>query len=58
MNPTAESRAAAERKMDRRLIRIEFPPAHAGITAALRHAFAAVNGPVQDEFEELLRRLD
>ena len=45
--------------MDRRLIRIDFPPAHAGITAALRRAFAAAaaNDRGADEFEDLLRRL-
>jgi hypothetical protein len=44
--------------MDRRIIRVELPPAHAGVTAALRRAFAAV--PVaqsERDFEELLARL-
>lgn len=44
--------------MDRRIIRIELPPVHAGVTAALRRAFAAV--PVQQtdrDLEELLQRL-
>jgi hypothetical protein len=44
--------------MDRRIIRVELPPAHAGVTAALRKAFAAV--PVaqsERDFEELLARL-
>ena len=44
--------------MDRRIIRIELPPVHAGVTAALRRAFAAV--PVQQterDFEDLLQRL-
>lgn len=43
---------------DRRIIRVELPPAHAGVTAALRKAFAAV--PVaqsERDFEELLARL-
>ena len=44
--------------MDRRIIRVELPPAHAGVTAALRKAFAAV--PVaqsERDFEDLLARL-
>lgn len=50
--------AVQEGSMDRRIIRVELPPAHAGVTAALRKAFAAV--PVVHEerdFEELLSRL-
>ena len=35
-------------RMDRRLIRVEFPPAQAGIAAALRRAF---EGPPIDEDE-------
>jgi hypothetical protein len=45
--------------MDRRLIQIDLPPAHAGITAALRRAFeAAAAEPCDRDFEELLRRLN
>ena len=45
--------------MDQRLIRVEIPPAHAGITAALRRAFeAAAAEPCDRDFEELLRRLN
>jgi hypothetical protein len=45
--------------MDHRLIRVEIPPAHAGITAALRRAFeAAAAEPCDRDFEELLRRLN
>jgi hypothetical protein len=45
--------------MDHRLIRVEIPPAHAGITAALRRAFeAAATEPCDRDFEELLRRLN
>lgn len=45
--------------MDNRLIRVEVPPAHAGITAALRRAFeAAATEPCDRDFEELLRRLN
>ena len=44
--------------MDRRIIRVELPPAHAGVTAALRRAFAAVpTGQTDREFSELLERL-
>lgn len=43
-------------RMDRRLIRVEFPPAQAGIAAALRRAF---EGPPvdSDEFDRDLKAL-
>jgi hypothetical protein len=45
--------------MDRRLIHVEVPPAHAGIMAALRRAFeAAASEPPGRDFTELLRRLN
>jgi hypothetical protein len=45
--------------MDRRIIRVEVPPAHAGITAALRRAFeAAASEPCDRDFTELLRKLN
>ena len=45
--------------MDRRIIRVDMPPAHAGITAALRRAFeAAASEPCDRDFAELLRRLN
>ncbi|HWU93394.1 MAG TPA: hypothetical protein VN106_09140 [Sphingomicrobium sp.] len=45
--------------MDRRTIRVDLPPAHAGITAALRRAFeAAAAEPSDRDFAELLRRLN
>jgi hypothetical protein len=45
--------------MDRRVIRVDFPSAHAGITAALRRAFeAAASEPSERDFAELLRRLN
>jgi hypothetical protein len=45
--------------MDRQVIRVDFPPAHAGITAALRRAFeAAASEPSDRDFAELLRRLN
>ncbi|WP_265570038.1 hypothetical protein [Sphingomicrobium nitratireducens] len=50
--------------MDRRLIQVDFPPAHAGIAAALRRAFADAARPrvaeddVAQEFDDLLARLN
>ena len=45
--------------MDRRIIRVDMPPTHAGITAALRRAFeAAALEPCDRDFAELLRRLN
>ncbi len=45
--------------MDRQIIRVDMPPAHAGITAALRRAFeAAASEPSDRDFAELLRRLN
>ena len=45
--------------MDQRIIRVELPPAHAGITAALRRAFeAAAAEPSDRDFAELLRQLN
>jgi hypothetical protein len=44
---------------DRRLIQVENPSAHAGITAALRRAFeAAASEPCDRDFAELLRKLN
>jgi hypothetical protein len=45
--------------LDRRIIRVDMPPAHAGITAALRRAFeAAASEPSDRDFAELLRKLN
>jgi hypothetical protein len=45
--------------MDRRIIRVDVPPTHAGITAALRRAFeAAASEPCDRDFAELLRKLN
>lgn len=45
--------------MDRRPIRIDIPPEHAGVMAALRRAFqAAANEPSDRDFAELLRKLN
>ena len=54
-----ENVAAAEVDMDRQVIRVDLPPGHAGITAALRRAFQGeVAEPCDSDFEELLRRLN
>jgi hypothetical protein len=45
--------------MDRRIIRVDMPSGHAGITAALRRAFeAAASEPCDRDFAELLRKLN
>jgi hypothetical protein len=45
--------------IDRRMIRVDLVPRHAGITAALRRAFeAAAAEPSDGDFAELLRRLN
>jgi len=45
--------------MERRIIRVEIPPTHSGITAALRRAFeAAACEPSDRDFDELLRKLN
>jgi len=45
--------------MDRRIIRVDMPSGHAGITAALRRAFeAAAAEPCDRDFAELLRKLN
>lgn len=50
---------AAEISMDRKIIRVDIPPAHAGITAALRRAFeAAATAPCDRDFDDLLRKLN
>jgi hypothetical protein len=51
--------SAAEVNMDRNIIRVDIPPSHAGITAALRRAFeAAAAEPSDRDFAELLRKLN
>ena len=45
--------------LDRRIIRVDVAPTHAGIMAALRRAFeAAASEPCERDFGELLRRLN
>jgi hypothetical protein len=59
MNLPRKQSTAAQLDMDRQIIRVDIPPAHAGITAALRRAFeAAASEPCDRDFDELLRRLN
>ena len=45
--------------LDRRIIRLDMQPAHAGIMTALRRAFeAAACEPSDRDFSELLRKLN
>jgi len=45
--------------LDRREIRVDAPPTHAGITAALRRAFEAMTvEPGDRDFADLIRRLN
>jgi hypothetical protein len=54
-----EQTIATEFNMDRTIIRVDIPPDHAGITAALRRAFqAAAEEPCERDFAELLRQLN
>jgi hypothetical protein len=59
MDTERRSTACTDISMDRRIIRVDIPPAHAGITAALRRAFSPVNDDSYEQnFEDLLRRLN
>jgi hypothetical protein len=60
MNLERENFAASNVNcMDRRIIQVEVPPAHAGIMAALRRAFeAAAHEPCDRDFADLLRKLN
>jgi hypothetical protein len=54
-----EVSAADVNPMDRQVIRVNTPTAHAGITAALRRAFEAATTDQRDrDFAELIRRLN
>jgi hypothetical protein len=53
------SMATSAMELDRRPIRVDMPPEHAGVMAALRRAFqAAANEPSDRDFAELLRKLN
>jgi hypothetical protein len=59
MDSERQSTAAAEFNLDRRIIRVEVPPAHAGITAALRRAFSpAAMERCERDFADLLHKLN
>jgi hypothetical protein len=60
MNVEREDAAVPElNSMDRRIIRLDMQPAHAGIMSALRRAFeAAASEPSDRDFCELLRKLN
>lgn len=46
-------------EMDRRPIRVDMPPEHSGVMAALRRAFqAAAEEPSDRDFADLLRKLN
>ena len=59
MDTERRSTAGTDVNMDRRIIRVDIPPAHAGITAALRRAFSPANDDdCEQDFSDLLRRLN
>jgi len=60
MNKELEPRELTQSNgMDRRIIRVDVAPSHAGIMAALRRAFeAAASEPCDRDFAELLRQLN
>jgi hypothetical protein len=60
MKSERQNVAASElNTLDRRVIQVDVPPAHAGIMAALRRAFeAAAAEPSDRDFADLLRRLN
>ena len=54
-----QSMATAVMDMDRKVIRVDMPPEHAGVMAALRRAFeAAAREPSDRDFDDLLRKLN
>ena len=59
MNAQKKTMTTATIDMDRRPIRIDMPPEHAGVMSALRRAFqAAADEPSERDFAELLRKLN
>jgi hypothetical protein len=54
-----DSMATSAMELDRRPIRVDMPPEHAGVMAAHRRAFqAAANEPSDRDFADLLRKLN
>jgi hypothetical protein len=54
-----DSMATSAMELDRRPIRVDMPPEHAGVMAALRRAFqGAANAPSDRDFADLLRKLN
>ena len=59
MIPQFKHKRAPEFNLDRRIIRVDIPPTHAGITAALRKAFEAAAADRCDrDFYDLIRQLN
>jgi hypothetical protein len=59
MKANKEMMKEAVMEVDRTIIRIEAPPEHAGVMAALRRAFEDVaREPCERDFDDLLRRLN
>jgi hypothetical protein len=59
MKANREKMKEAVMEMDRRIIRVDAPPEHAGIMTALRRAFEdAARQPCERDFADLLRRLN
>ena len=59
MMPQQKKMTTATIDLDRRPIRVDMPPEHAGVMAALRRAFqAAASEPSERDFAELLRKLN
>jgi hypothetical protein len=59
MNSKKKKMTTATIDMDRRPIRIDMPPDHAGVMAALRRAFqTAASEPSDRDFADLLRKLN
>jgi hypothetical protein len=59
MNAKQEILKGSVMEVDRRIIRVEAPPEHAGVMAALRRAFRdAAREPSDRDFDDLLRKLN
>jgi hypothetical protein len=59
MKPICQTGAAADKSMERRTIRVELPSGDAGVTEALRRAFADdARCQFDRKFDFLLRQLN